>query len=65
MVPWWAILISLVAGALATSIAEYVLKSNLIDKFLDFFRSEEQKAASLIKRGETVLIDEAGKVRKA
>jgi hypothetical protein len=49
MVPWWAILISLVAGALATSIAEYVLKYNLIDKFLDFFRSEEQKAAAKLK----------------
>lgn len=47
--PWWTIPVSLVAGALATSIAEYVLKYTLIDKFLDFFRSEEQKAAAKIK----------------
>lgn len=49
MVPWYWILISLVAGALATSIFEYVKKYNLIDLFLDFFRSEEQKVAAKIK----------------
>ena len=40
---FWAILISLVAGALVTSIFEYVKQYNLIDKVLDLFRSEEAK----------------------
>lgn len=44
MVPWWSILIALVAGGLATSIVEYKLKYNLTDRELDLLKGLYGKA---------------------
>jgi cytochrome c biogenesis protein ResB len=46
MVPWYIALLALLAGALVTSIVEYKLNYNLVDKILDLFRSLEAKAAA-------------------
>lgn len=59
-----AILISLVAGGFVTSLVEYKLNYNLVDKILDLFRSDKQKLQAALAKGETVVINEAGKIKK-
>lgn len=40
------IIIALAAGGVGTSLIEYFLKYNLIDKIVDLFRSTETKVAA-------------------
>lgn len=51
----------LLAGAIATSLAEYKLNYNLVDKVLDLFRSAESKLARARQRAQAA----SDAVRKA
>lgn len=46
----WAIGISLIFGAVVTSLIEYKLDYNLVDEIIDLFRSAESKAVKLEER---------------
>lgn len=49
MVPWWAIPISLAAGAVTAWSLDVAGVYNPIDKLVDLFRSEEKKLAAKLK----------------
>jgi hypothetical protein len=64
MNPWLALIIGLAVGGFVTSLVEYLKNYNLVDLILDLFRSEAQKAEALAKKGEAILVNSAGKVKK-
>ena len=59
MIPWYMVLLALIAGALITSIVEYKLNYNLVDKILDLVRSAEVIA----ENDEKKLVALAGKIK--
>lgn len=60
----WYIVLAAVLGAVTAWSLDVAGVYNPIDKLVDLFRTEQQKINALIKKGETIVIDEYGKVKK-